>query len=226
MRTTTANDILHLLEDSHLHYTKLNLNALETTQSIHYIADIEGGSLDTCNIDLGGYKNIHEWEINMLKEESHFNISSLIKNRSKQTTAHIVNTNHQSPECESDQDFKQILDGHSHAIFDSQIRVDQGCSGSKAFQHSQTILLSDDARINNEPRLMIFHDELEASHGATIGSLDENAINYLKLRGLNQTQCEDMLIEGIENEILNKIASEPLRAYIKTLIAHRAHLFV
>ena len=99
-------------------------------------------------------------------------------------------------------------------MFNSQITINKHCSFSKAHQNSQSILLNDEARMFNEPRMLILTDELEASHGATVGSFNEEAINYMKLRGLSQEKCEKILIEAFLTEIYNYIENDIIKNYL------------
>ena len=86
---------------------------------------------------------------------------------------------------------------------------------SKAFQNSNTILLSDDASIYAQPHLEILIDELEASHGATTGTLDKEQLLYLQSRGIPKQKAYDMLLKAFESQIYDNINDILIKEFIK-----------
>ena len=96
--------------------------------------------------------------------------------------------------------------------------VEETASFSKAFQNSQTILLSDDSFIAVTPHLEILIDELEASHGATCGDLDKDSIYYLKSRGIKEEDAKVILLNALRNEVYESFENEDLSEYVKGLV--------
>ena len=80
-----------------------------------------------------------------------------------------------------------------------------------AKQTNRALLLSDNASINTKPQLEIFADDVKCTHGAAIGQLDDDAIFYLRARGLTYLEARDMLIHAFAGEILERVKIEPLR---------------
>lgn len=134
-----------------------------------------------------------------------------------QKAENILRTVH---DCESYSDIKvvNILDGSSIANIDMLTNVNKGGSFSKAFQNSKTILLSDDAVIKATPHLEIFIDELEASHGASCGELDEKSLFYLRSRGISEDRAKQMLLEALKIELIENIKDEKTVEFAKELI--------
>src|SRR5213592_3495625 len=85
-----------------------------------------------------------------------------------------------------------------------------------AKQTNKALLLSDDAQINTKPQLEIFADDVKCTHGAAIGQLDEDAIFYLRARGLTFAEARDMLIHAFAGQILERVQIEPLRQALET----------
>jgi Fe-S cluster assembly protein SufD len=90
-----------------------------------------------------------------------------------------------------------------------------------AYQRNSSILMTDDARMNSKPQLEIYADDVKCSHGATVGQLDEDALFYLKARGIPDREARLMLMYAFAFEILNEIKIEPLRDRMSELIEKR-----
>jgi Fe-S cluster assembly protein SufD len=118
---------------------------------------------------------------------------------------------HAKPHCPSHEVYKGILGGRARAIFNGKIVVRQDAQKTNAKQTNRALLLSDDASINTKPQLEIFADDVKCTHGAAIGQLDEDALFYLRARGLTFFEARDMLIHAFAGEILDRVRIEPLR---------------
>jgi Fe-S cluster assembly protein SufD len=112
---------------------------------------------------------------------------------------------HAKPHCHSFELYKGILDGKSRGVFNGQIFVEQQAQKTDAKQSNNCLLLSDDARINTNPQLEIFADDVKCTHGATVGQLDEDAIFYLRTRGIPDELARHMLIYAFAAEVFGRI---------------------
>jgi len=113
--------------------------------------------------------------------------------------------------CPSHEVYKGIIGGNARAIFNGKIIVRQDAQKTNAKQTNRALLLSDHASINTKPQLEIFADDVKCTHGAAIGQLDEDAIFYLRARGLTFFEARDMLIHAFAGEILERVRIEPLK---------------
>ena len=118
---------------------------------------------------------------------------------------------HAKPHCPSHEIYKGILGGKARAVFNGKIVVRQDAQKTDAKQTNRALLLSDNASINTKPQLEIFADDVKCTHGAAIGQLDEDAIFYLRARGLTYFEARDMMIHAFAGEILDRVKVEPLR---------------
>lgn len=118
---------------------------------------------------------------------------------------------HATPHCTSHELYKGILDGKARAIFNGRIIVRQDAQKTDAKQTNRALLLSDEAQVNSNPQLEIFADDVKCTHGAAIGQLDEEALFYLRARGLTAKAARDLLIRAYAGEILQRIPIQPLR---------------
>jgi Fe-S cluster assembly protein SufD len=122
---------------------------------------------------------------------------------------------HAKPHCPSHEIYKGILGGKARAVFNGKILVRQDAQKTDAKQTNRALLLTDDASINTKPQLEIFADDVKCTHGAAIGQLDEDAIFYLRARGLTFAEARDMLIHAFAGEILDRVEIEPLRLVLE-----------
>ena len=126
---------------------------------------------------------------------------------------HIL-IDHKSPDCTSNQLFKGILDDKSRAVFNGKILVRPDAQRTNAYQTNRNILLTDDAKINTKPQLEIYADDVKCSHGATTGSLDDEAIFYFRARGIDEDAARSLLLKAFADEIVEEIEIEGLKKFL------------
>lgn len=139
----------------------------------------------------------------------------------RQHVDHHTSIDHRRPHCTSRELYKGILDGHSTGVFNGKVFVRTGAQKSDAGQVNKNLLLSEDAVVNTKPQLEILNDDVKCSHGATIGRLDEDALFYLRARGIGADEARQLLIYAFANEVIGRVAIEPLRARLERTIALR-----
>jgi Fe-S cluster assembly protein SufD len=132
-----------------------------------------------------------------------------------------VNVDHSFPNCTSNQLFKGVLDDMATGAFNGRIYVHKDAQGTIAYQKNNSILLTDDAKMDTKPQLEIYADDVKCSHGATIGQLDNDALFYLQSRGINKREARLMLMFGFAHEVIQNIKVEPLRERMDNLVMQR-----
>ena len=133
---------------------------------------------------------------------------------------HLI-VEHAKPHCDSREFFKGILDGRGKGIFSGRIIVRPDAQKTDAKQTNMSLLMSDDARVESKPQLEIFADDVKCTHGATIGQINDEAIFYLRSRGLDEKAARGILIHAFAGEALDRVRVEPLRAIMEQLVAER-----
>jgi Fe-S cluster assembly protein SufD len=131
---------------------------------------------------------------------------------------------HAYPHCASHELYKGILDGKARGVFNGKIQVRQDAQKTDAKQTNQTLLLSDDATINTKPQLEIYADDVKCTHGATVGQLDEEALFYLRSRGIDREQARALLTFAFANDIVDRIRVAPLRTQLERAFLAAHHL--
>lgn len=137
---------------------------------------------------------------------------------------HIDNqvfVDHAVADCTSNELFKGILDDHASGVFNGHILVRKDAQRTSAYQNNKNILISDKAVIDTKPFLEIYADDVKCSHGATIGQLDDQAMFYLRSRGIGFENARMLLMYAFAAEIINKISIETLRNRIDDLVKKR-----
>lgn len=139
-----------------------------------------------------------------------------------QTTVdnHTV-VDHRKPNSHSNELYKGLLDGKSHAIFNGKIFVRQGAQKTNAFQSNKNILLSPHAKADTKPQLEIWADDVKCSHGCTVGALDEEPLFYLRTRGIKQEDARALLMFAFAEEVLQRIQAAEIRKHVEKIIAAR-----
>ena len=197
---------MHIAPDSTLRVVKLHsmqkegysiigshkINVDKQANSVYKSFDLGGGSaLQLFKVELDKYGHVDAGHLLYLNEDS-----------KRGTVSQIV---HKGEHSTSTQIAKNILDGNARGIFDALIRVEHSAKFTKAEQNSKSILLHDKAYMASKPQLEIYIDELEASHGATTGQLDEKQLFYLQSRGISSVEARKMLVIAFANTLIETV---------------------
>jgi Fe-S cluster assembly protein SufD len=125
---------------------------------------------------------------------------------------------HASPHCGSRQFYNGILDGRAHGVFHGRIIVHKDAQKTDAKQTNRNLLLSDSAQIDTKPQLEIYADDVKCTHGATIGQIEENALFYLRSRGIDETSARRLLLVAFASECMDRMKAGPVRTHVENLI--------
>ena len=139
----------------------------------------------------------------------------------KQHVDHHTLVHHAQPNCESHQDYKGIYAEKSTGVFNGKVYVDKIAQKTNAFQQNNNILLDDKATINTKPQLEIFADDVKCSHGCTIGQLDEDALFYMRSRGIPEKEARALLMYAFANNVLESVKIPQVKSRINKLIAQK-----
>jgi Fe-S cluster assembly protein SufD len=122
---------------------------------------------------------------------------------------------HAQPNCFSREVYKGILDDRSHGVFNGQVYVHPIAQKTDGKQTNNTLLLSENAKVDTKPQLEIFADDVKCTHGATIGQIDRNALFYMKSRGIDATTATQLLTYAFAADVLETIELEPLKVELE-----------
>ncbi|MDP3546810.1 MAG: Fe-S cluster assembly protein SufD [Phreatobacter sp.] len=140
---------------------------------------------------------------------------SMLKGRQHADTALVMD--HATPNCESRETFKHILDGEAHGVFQGKIIVQPIAQKTDGRMMSQTIMLAEGPSMDNKPELEIFADDVACAHGCTCGQLDEDLMFYLKARGIPHKEAEALLVEAFAREAIEDFGEGTLGDVVEEL---------
>jgi Fe-S cluster assembly protein SufD len=205
--------VIHtMIEREHLH--TYNFSTLRIEQA-------RGASVTSHSLLLGGAlvrNNVHPV---LAGEGGECSINGLFIGDGQQHLDNYMLVEHASPHCSSRQFYNGILDGHSHGVFHGRIIVHKDAQKTDAKQTNRNLVLSDDAQIDTKPQLEIHADDVKCTHGATIGQIEENALFYLRTRGISEIEARRLLLQAFAGECLDRMNPGSVRSYAETLLGQR-----
>ncbi len=170
-------------------------------------------------LSIGGALARNEIHVTFRGEGCESRLAGLtIANGSQHVDNHTV-LDHQVAHCQSNQQYKGIYGGRSEGVFSGTIIVRPQAQKTNAFQASNSLLLSTEAMSESRPQLKIWADDVRCTHGATVGQLDNEALYYLRSRGIPETAARAMLVEAFSGEILDQIELPEHRDVVRALVS-------
>ena len=198
------NDVAHGNQVSTTHFRQIG-KSLVNAVTISLNGGIVRNNLNM--IMEAEYSESHMYGLYFLKGDTHVDNHTIVDNA--------------KPHLFSNELYKGIVDDYATAIFNGKIFVQQNAQKINAFQSNKNILLSENATVNTKPQLEIYADDVKCSHGCTVGQLDEEALFYLRSRGISEKAAKSLMVHAFAIDILEHIKPEPLRNYVDQLISER-----
>ncbi len=204
---TTLTFDLAMDDDSHMRYSQIPLDI--SKDSWHFDA-FRASLKRNCTLKTiltaeGSTTLRNDYRVTLTGENSEASLSGIhMLSNQNEAHAHIL-MEHQAPQCRSMQLFKSVLNDVSRSSFEGKILVRQAAQKTEAFQLNNNLLLSDKAKADSKPNLEIFADDVKASHGATVGQLDNEQLFYLKTRGFSDHAAKNLLVFGFCKEVFDLI---------------------
>ncbi|SJN42536.1 Iron-sulfur cluster assembly protein SufD [Sphingobacterium sp. JB170] len=126
---------------------------------------------------------------------------------------------HMKPNCESYEWYKNIPQEESTAVFNGKIFVREDAQKTNAFQQNNNMLIGDKSTVFTKPQLEIFADDVKCSHGCTMGQFDEEALFYLRARGIGEDSARILLVHAFAFDVTSRFSNEQVRSYVENLVA-------
>ena len=168
---------------------------------------------------LGSGWSRNEIAIDFIGAGADCDLSGLFTVADQQLNDLHLNLEHRVPDCRSRVDFKGILHGKGRGVFDGRILVETGAQQTRAQLNNANLILERSAEIDTKPLLEIHANDVQCSHGATVGQLDPDQVFYLRSRGIDETQARRMLALGFAAQVIGRCENEALRARVATALA-------
>jgi len=205
-----------------LEHTKVQQESPQAVHIASIFADQKGGSTYTSNLATFG-ASISRNDINAFVDGEHTEtwLNGAYLGLGEQIHDNHTRIDHAKPNCHSFEVYKGILDEKSTGVFNGKIFVYEDAQKTDAKQTNQALLLSPTATINTKPQLEIFADDVKCTHGATVGQLHEDALFYLRARGVPESEARSMLVYAFAAEVLDKITVDVVRESVEKTLYER-----
>jgi Fe-S cluster assembly protein SufD len=219
---TNAVTEIEVGENASFDYYKVQNEHNDSVQVSHtYIHQEANSNVQSTVITLHGGLVRNNLNIKLDGEGSDCKAYGLYFTDKTQHVDNFVFIDHAKPNCTSNQLYKGILDDQSMGAFTGRILVARDSQKTLAYQKNSNLLLTSDARMNTKPQLEIYADDVKCSHGATVGQIDEDALFYMRSRGISEKEARLLLQYAFAHEVLNEIKIEPLQIRMNELIEKR-----
>jgi len=223
-KNTLINGVTEIIVDKNSHFDYFKLENKDNNSVLLnnvYVFQYQGSMVNT-NIHTfnGGlvHNTIHA---SLLQPHSSINFNGLYMADKKQNVRNCLRVNHLASDTTSRQLYNGMIDDAASAHFTGHIYVAPDAQKTEAYQLNRNILLTDEASIVTKPFLEIYADDVKCSHGATVGQLDDNAIFYLRSRGICEKNAKILLMHAFAKEIIDKISISSLIDYTEELVRKR-----
>jgi len=219
--TNAVTDIV-LEESAVIEHYKLQ-NEAETAFHIALL-DVRqgrGSRFSSHSLALGASTARHEVRVRLEAEGAEVTLNGLYMPKNDQHLDNPTTIEHAAPHCTSRELYKGIVNGRGRGSFDGRIIVRPGAFKTDASQTNKNLLLSESAQVDTRPRLEIFADDVKCTHGAAVGQLDEDAVFYLRSRGVPHGAARDLLTYAFAGEMLGLLRVEALRSRVEKMVAWR-----
>jgi Fe-S cluster assembly protein SufD len=203
------------------HYRLQNMNNNSTLISNFTVEQERDSRLNTSSIILNGGLIRNETFVKLNGSGADANVLGVYLADKNQHIDNQVYIDHAVPNCTSNELFKGILDDYARAVFNGHILVRPDAQKTLAFQNNANIILTDKAMINTKPFLEIYADDVKCSHGATVGQLDEDALFYIRQRGISEDNSRLLLMYAFAADVTQSIKIDSLRERIEDMIKKR-----
>ena len=195
----------------------------ETTNHINseYVNQAKDSTFTLNTITLNGglvRNNIH---VNVNGQNCTTNMNGAYLLKGKQHVDNHTTVDHIAANCNSNELYKGVIDEKATAVFNGKVFVRKDAQKINAFQSNANVLLSDDANVNSKPELEIYADDVKCSHGSTTGQLDEEAVFYLRARGLSEKSARKLMVSAFIGEVLEHLENDSVVSYIERLLKER-----
>ena len=207
-------------KNSNVEYNKIQDNSENSILIDNmYIYQLDDTSASVNTLIFGGSftRNNLSFEQNGNNCDSNMSGISILDNN--QFADNHTFVDHKKPNCRSNEMYKGIYLGNSKGVFNGKIMVRPNAQKIDAFQSNNNLLLSDKSTIDSKPQLEIYADDVKCSHGCTIGQLDDNAIFYMRSRGIGEKEAKAVLTYAFASEAINNIEVEEVKELAMKLIA-------
>ena len=171
----------------------------------------ESSAFNLFSLDSGANISRNNINVDLVEENASVNLNAIFSPSEKLHIDNQLKIKHIGEKCESSLDYRGILKDQSTGVFGGAVYVDQEAADTQSNMTNRNILLSDHARINTKPVLEIYNEDVQCTHSATSGSLDEEKLFYIQSRGIGESDAMNILIQSFASELIEKIKNSQMK---------------
>jgi Fe-S cluster assembly protein SufD len=205
-----------------LHHYKLQ----QESPKAHHIADLHvrlarESRLEAHSFSLGGQLARHGVSALLAEEGVHCSLNGLYLADGRRHVDTFLFVDHAQVRGTSRENFKGVVSGRARGVFNGKVLVRQDAQQTDAHMGNKNLLLSKDAEVDTRPQLEIYADDVRCTHGATVGQLDDDALFYLRSRGIDEQTARGFLIFGFAHDIVDRIPDVELRKELERVVVEQ-----
>ena len=219
---TNAVTEIVLEESSRMEHCKIQQ---EHPEAFHiaatHVVQRRGSAFVSFSLSTGARLMRNDCRVALTAEHVSCELNGLYLGDKDQVLDHQTFVDHQKPDGKSDQFFKSLMAGNSRGVFRGHVIVRQDAQRTDAHQTNKNLLLSDTAKVDTQPQLEILADDVKCSHGAAVGQLQEDAIFYLRSRGIGEQEAGHMLAQGFAQEVIDRSNLSSIKETLLELVSEK-----
>lgn len=216
---TNAATVIDVDDRAALAYHRVQTEAPTASHIGHVRIRVgQNATVSSTSFNLGGRISRVAFDVSLVGDHSHFDIDGLYNPAGDERHDNVITAEHTASHTVSDQRFRGVVDDRARGSFTGQVIVHHGAVDTVAEQLNHSLLLTRKAESDTRPWLEILADDVRCTHGATIGRLDDEALFYLRTRGLTEADARSLLIEGFTSEVIESVAVESLRDHLSAVL--------
>ena len=219
-----ANQVAEIFvgEGAYFDYYELEENSIQTKRvASTFVHQDANSNVLTNSITLTNGVTRNNFYVTFAGEGAESHLSGMAIADGEQHVDNFTFIDHAVPHCHSNELFKYVLNDEAQGSFAGRILVREGADKTEAYQSNKNLCATDKARMFTRPELEIYADDVKCSHGATVGQLDNQALFYLRSRGISEPEARMLLMYAFSSDVLDQIRLEPLKERLRMLVEKR-----
>ncbi|MBT4775135.1 MAG: Fe-S cluster assembly protein SufD [Crocinitomicaceae bacterium] len=219
--TNAVSEII-VKDNAKLHLDKIQFESEEHWHiNSEYVYQESNSNFTINTITLNGGTVRNGLNISVDGNNCETNLNGLYLLKGKQHVDNHTKVDHKQPHCTSSELYKGMIDDQATGVFNGKVFVREDAQKIEAFQQNSNILLSENASMNAKPELEIYADDVKCSHGSTTGQFDDEALFYLKSRGISEKNAHALMAAGFAEDVLVNVTNEFIKLHINKLLKER-----
>ncbi len=213
---SNATTAIILKDGAHLEHSRLQQEGAKQSHVARVeVKQLANSSYTFHGVELGGILSRTDVVVDLHEQGASCSLNGLFVLGGRQHVDHHTRIDHTAPHCVSRENYRTVLDGRSHGVFNGKVMVHKGAAQTDSDMQNGNILLSKHAEIDTKPELEIYNDDVKCAHGATIGQLDDKQLFYLRSRGISEESAQELLTFAFADEILAGMSNQTVRRYVE-----------